>query len=124
MDTPHFNAVRYFENIAVKKDATMAKNDAPDMLYILYKTVIMFDHFNNQMKIIEMLTDGEENHIANVEKLLNKNNVQTFRFSPVGDTTSTLTDEGAKGQHTQVHTALPAWRCVPSGTFPTFCAEI
>lgn len=90
-----FNAVRYFENIAVK-DATMAKNDAPDMLYILYKTVIMFDHFNNQMKIIEMLTDGEENHIANVEKLLNKNNVQTFGFSPVGDTTSTLTDEEHK----------------------------
>jgi anthranilate synthase component 1 len=56
----------------------------------------MFDHFNNQMKIIEMLTDGEENHIANVEKLLNKNNVQTFGFSPVGDTTSTLTDEEHK----------------------------
>lgn len=31
-----FNAVRYFENIAVK-DETQAKNDAPDMLYILYK---------------------------------------------------------------------------------------
>ena len=31
-----------------------------------------------------------------VEKLLNKNNVQTFGFSPVGDTTSTLTDEEHK----------------------------
>ena len=41
-----FNAVRYFENIAVK-DETQAKNDAPDMLYILYKEVIVFDHFNN-----------------------------------------------------------------------------
>ena len=34
-----FNAVRYFEDIAVK-DETQAKNDAPDVLYILYKVVI------------------------------------------------------------------------------------
>ena len=38
-----FNAVRYFENIEVK-DETLAKNDAHDMLYILYKVVIVFDH--------------------------------------------------------------------------------
>ena len=31
-----FNAVRYFENIPVK-DSREATNDAPDMLYILYK---------------------------------------------------------------------------------------
>ena len=90
-----FNAVRYFENIAVK-DTTVEKNDAPDMMYILYKTIVMFDHFSNQMKIIELLADGEQDHIADVEKLLNKSNVQTFSFHPVGDTTSTLTDEEHK----------------------------
>ena len=37
-----FNAVRYFEHIGVK-DATAEKNDAPDMLYILYRDIIMFD---------------------------------------------------------------------------------
>ena len=31
-----FNAVRYFEPVEVK-DSTEAKNDAPDILYILYK---------------------------------------------------------------------------------------
>ena len=31
-----FNAVRYFEHIAVK-DETQAENDAPDILYILYQ---------------------------------------------------------------------------------------
>ncbi|MCQ2192004.1 MAG: anthranilate synthase component I family protein [Paludibacteraceae bacterium] len=90
-----FNAVRYFENIAVK-DTTLEKNDAPDMLYILYKTVIMFDHFNNKMKIIELLADGESDTIANTERLLNKNNVQAFGFHPIGDTTSTSTDEEYK----------------------------
>lgn len=90
-----FNAVRYFENIAVK-DTTVEKNDAPDMLYILYKTVIMFDHFNNQMKIIELLAEGESDSIADTERLLNRNNVQAFPFHPVGETTSTLTDEEYK----------------------------
>ena len=37
-----FNAVRYFENIAIK-DETQVKNDAPDLLYIMYKVVIAFD---------------------------------------------------------------------------------
>ncbi len=44
-----FNAVRYFEDIAVK-DETQEKNDAPDVLYILYKVVIVFDHHNNMLK--------------------------------------------------------------------------
>jgi anthranilate synthase component 1 len=84
-----------FENIAVK-DTTLEKNDAPDLLYILYKTVIMFDHFNNQMKIIELLSDGESDSIAATERLLNKSNIQAFSFHPVGEATSTLTDEEYK----------------------------
>ncbi|MBP5318797.1 MAG: anthranilate synthase component I family protein, partial [Paludibacteraceae bacterium] len=57
-----FNAVRYFEHIPVK-DVTLERNDAPDLQYILYKTVVVFDHFNNTMKIIELLTDGESDHL-------------------------------------------------------------
>ncbi|MBP5394091.1 MAG: anthranilate synthase component I family protein, partial [Bacteroidaceae bacterium] len=49
-----FNAVRYFENIAVK-DETQPENDAPDMLYILYKDVVVFDHFRNELTLIELL---------------------------------------------------------------------
>lgn len=90
-----FNAVRYFENIPVK-DTTLAKNDAPDMMYVLYKTIILFDHFNNQIKIIEMLADGEKDGIEQIEKNLNKTNIQAYGFHPVGETTSTLTDEEHK----------------------------
>ena len=87
-----FNAVRYFENIDVK-DETQAKNDAPDMLYILYKVVIVFDHHNNMLKVVEM-TDGHSETIAEtVLKAMNKANVQAYRFRPVGDVSSTLTDD-------------------------------
>ena len=87
-----FNAVRYFENIDVK-DETLAKNDAPDLLYILYKVVIVFDHFNNNLTVISL--DGEE-ALDDVMKAMNKANVKAYDFHPVGETTSPLTDEEHK----------------------------
>ena len=87
-----FNAVRYFENIDVK-DETQAKNDAPDVLYILYKVVIVFDHFNNTLTIVTL---GDEKDIDDILKAMNKANVQAYDFHPVGDFSSTLTDEEHK----------------------------
>lgn len=84
-----FNAVRYFEDIDVK-DETQAKNDAPDLLYILYKVVIVFDHFNNTVKVVSL--DGEAK-IDEVMKAMNKANVKAYDFHPIGDVRSTLTDD-------------------------------
>ena len=82
-----FNAVRYFENIDVK-DETLSKNDAPDLLYILYKVVIVFDHHNNTLKIVSL-----EDDIDKILLAMNKNNVKAYDFHPVGDVRSTLTDD-------------------------------
>ncbi len=89
-----FNAVRYFENIAVK-DETQAKNDAPDVLYILYKIVIVFDHHNNTLKVVSLNENDNqnENDIDAVLKAMNKANVKAYDFHPVGDVRSTLTDD-------------------------------
>ena len=84
-----FNAVRYFEDIAVK-DETQAKNDAPDVLYILYKVVIVFDHHNNMLKVVTLEDTAD---IDAVLKAMNKANVQAYDFHPVGDVHSTLTDD-------------------------------
>ena len=119
-----FNAVRYFENIPVK-DTTMEKNDAPDIYYIMYKDIIVFDHFKNTMELIvlnETDADAEDRQADNKQKnaegekqedsslftlhsslemdnllkAVNKANVKPYDFHPVGDTTSTLTDEEHK----------------------------
>ena len=96
-----FNAVRYFEDIPVK-DETLAKNDAPDVLYILYKVVIEFDHHNNMLKIVtlsensdnsEYSDNSENSDITAIQKAMNKANVQAYDFHPVGDVRSTLTDD-------------------------------
>ena len=113
-----FNAVRYFENIPVK-DTTMEKNDAPDIYYIMYKDIIVFDHFNNTMEFISLnesfeeeaqkgadaqkaeaeakqaQTPGEQ-EIEELLKAVNKGNVKPYDFHPVGETFSTLTDEEHK----------------------------
>ena len=87
-----FNAVRYFENIPVK-DETQVKNDAPDLLYILYKTVIVFDHHNNTLKVVTL---GESEETDTILKAMNKANVKAYDFHPVGEVSSTLTDEEHK----------------------------
>ena len=88
-----FNAVRYFEDIDVK-DATMEKNDAPDIYYIMYRDVIVFDHFNNSMQIISLAEDASD--ITDILRAINKQNIKPNSFKPIGETTSTLTNEEHK----------------------------
>lgn len=90
-----FNAVRYFEHINVK-DSRDAKNDAPDMLYILYRYLIVFNDFRHEMMLVEMLQDKETSHLDQIEKAVNNRNYTTYDFRAVGETTSTLTDEEHK----------------------------
>ena len=87
-----FNAVRYFEDIDVK-DETMSKNDAPDIYYIFYRDVIVFDHFNNRMMLITL---QDEAALDEIERQINRSNVHPYDFHPVGDVSSTLTDEEHK----------------------------
>ncbi|MBR6973739.1 MAG: anthranilate synthase component I family protein [Bacteroidaceae bacterium] len=87
-----FNSVRYFEHIDVK-DETQTENDAPDLLYILYKDYIIFDHFKNEVTLIELLQEGEEDDLDQLEHDVNSRPYQQYSFRPVGDCTSTLTDD-------------------------------
>lgn len=92
-----FNAVRYFENIAVK-DITMEKNDAPDIYYIMYRDLIVFDHFNNTMTFVTMAAEGDDadQRLDRLEMAAARDNVKPYGFHPVGERTSTLTDEEHK----------------------------
>lgn len=89
-----FNAVRYFENIPVE-DTTMKENDAPDMLYVLFRTVLVFNHYQSELTIVDMTEDGE-NKVHEVEKLLSKAGVRNDGFNATGETTSPITDEQHK----------------------------
>lgn len=90
-----FNAIRYFEHIPIK-DSVSEKNDAPDLIYILYKQVIVFDHFNNSLTLQELVSEGEEDGLEELEKMILNRKFTAYSFRPVSDITSTLTDEEHK----------------------------
>ena len=90
-----FDAVRYFESIPVM-EAHHEENDAPDMLYILYKYILVFDHFKNELLLIELLAPGEEPHLQEIETLIENRNYASYNFQPVGPETSPVTDEEYK----------------------------
>lgn len=90
-----FNAVRYFEDIPVK-DSYDFRNDAPDLLYILYRYIIVFNDYNSEMMLVEMLGEGEESHMNTVVNLVHSKTMKSYEFHPVGETYSTLTDEQHK----------------------------
>ncbi|MCD7936938.1 MAG: anthranilate synthase component I family protein [Tannerellaceae bacterium] len=90
-----FDAVRYFENIPVM-EAHHAENDAPDMLYILYRYILVFDHFKNELTLVEILQEGEESGLREIETLLENRNFASYNFQTVGPETSPITDEEYK----------------------------
>ena len=64
-----FNAVRYLENIPVK-DETQARNDAPDILYILYKYIIIYFYIQKCAWLVFLICGGRfcKRVIANLVK--------------------------------------------------------
>lgn len=90
-----FNAVRYFEHIDVK-DSKEAKNDAPDIHYIMYKYLLVFNDFSSELKLLEKLADGESSRADEIVRAVMSRNYATYTFHAVGPTTSPLTDEEHK----------------------------
>ena len=86
-----FNAVRYFEDIPVK-DEVRAEHDAPDMLYILFRFTLEFDHFRNRLTLHELVPAGEEPQGGRIERLLARPVAALYDFRPVGEVSSPLTD--------------------------------
>ena len=90
-----FDAVRYFENIPVM-EYHHKDTDAPDMYYILYKYILVFDHFKNELTLIELCEDGERDHLDEMEALIENRNYASYDFKAVGECISTITDDEYK----------------------------
>ena len=90
-----FNAVRYTEGIAVK-DSREDINDAPDLLYIIYKYSIVFNDYRHELLLLEMTGEEEESNLERIVKAIQDRNYTAYDFRAVGPVTSTLTDEEHK----------------------------
>ncbi|MCE7863941.1 MAG: anthranilate synthase component I family protein [Bacteroidetes bacterium CHB5] len=86
-----YNAVQYFEDIAIQS----AGPQIPDMMYSLYRYVIVVDHFHNEMTLFEHQPESHQNEstLARLEQLINNNRVTTFSFNRTHNEQSNYTDE-------------------------------
>ena len=87
----NYDAVRYFEDVKLNIDPS-APIAIPDMRYHLYRSVIAFNHFTNQLYLAEHLMDGDESQFDKLLNILKNRTVPSFRFVPEGDEKSPLTD--------------------------------
>ncbi|MDR0748018.1 MAG: anthranilate synthase component I family protein [Tannerellaceae bacterium] len=90
-----FDAVRYLEEIPVM-EAHHKENDAPDILYILYRYVLVFDHFNNELTLVELLQEHETSRLQEIETIIENRNFASYNFQPAGKETSSITDDEYK----------------------------
>ena len=90
-----FNCVKYTEQIAIR-ESKEERNDAPDMLYILFKYLLVFNHFTDEIQLLELQGQQEVSSIVKVESLINQRNFATYNFFTEGEERSTITDEEYK----------------------------
>ena len=87
-----YDAVRYFEAVRIrKKEEKFA--EIPDMIYILYRYIIVVDHFKNQMTIVENLPEGQHSHMPELIDVIQNNNMARYGFEALDDTGSPISDE-------------------------------
>lgn len=87
-----FDAVRYFENIPVT-DYHHPDADAPDLFYSLYKYMLVFDHFRNELTIAELCSEQEAGGLNKIEKLIENRNYASYSFEVESECTSPISDE-------------------------------
>ncbi len=87
-----FDVVRYLEKIPVI-ETHQTENDAPDLLYILYKYILVFNHYKDELTLIELTEDGETPHLEEIETLIANRNYASYDFQPDGKESSPITDE-------------------------------
>ena len=62
-------------------------------MYILYKYLLVFNHFKNELTLIELLSDGENTRLHEIESVIGNRNFASYDFSLRGKEYSTITDE-------------------------------
>jgi anthranilate synthase component 1 len=90
-----YDAVKYFEDIDPGTADSTAGN-IPEMIYILYRYMLVINHFKNEMTIVENRIAGEESRIEDVLSLLENRNYASYNFTAKGEEISPVSDEAYK----------------------------
>jgi anthranilate synthase component I len=87
-----YDAVRYFEDVDIAQQET----PMPDILYKLYRYVIVVDHFSNELHLFEVSHDENAvatNNLERMEQIIFSNRFSTYKFSTTDGEASNFSDE-------------------------------
>ena len=87
-----YDAVQHFESITLKNEVS-PEYEIPEIRYNYYKYILAFNHFTNQLNLIENLPENEQSEWVSIMELLYNRTVPSFKFQPDGDEVSNNSDE-------------------------------
>ncbi|WP_235296780.1 anthranilate synthase component I family protein [Portibacter marinus] len=77
-----FDAVQYFEQIEF--DEEKDEKLIPDLVYEYFQFVVVINHFNDTLTIIEHLPEGAESKMDEVQNLISNRHSNSARFKMIG----------------------------------------
>jgi anthranilate synthase component 1 len=85
-----YDSIRYFEEVKIEN----AGQQIPDMIYKVYRYVIIVDHFSNELSLFEhSYRQSDESDLLKMEQLIFSNRFSTYKFSLVNGEESNFTDD-------------------------------
>ena len=87
-----YDAVQHFESIKFENKVS-EEYEIPEMRYNYYRYILAFNHFSNQLNLIENRPDGEESKMDEILNLLYNRTVPAFKFQPDSEESSNITDD-------------------------------
>ena len=89
-----YDAVQYFEDIKFS-DTKEDEYKTPDIVYSVYRNIIVIDHFKNEMYVFDhqLNEDKYESNIREIVDLVKSKNYPDYQFNWNDDETSNVTDE-------------------------------
>ncbi len=87
-----FDAVQHFESIKFKNSVN-PEYQIPEIRYNYYKYILAFNHFSNQLYIIENLPEGDNSELEEIVELLHNRTVTAYQFKPESDEVSNVSDD-------------------------------
>lgn len=86
-----YDAVRYFEDVEIQPREEKFSG-VPDMYYVLYRFLVVVNHYKNEMTIVENCPAGEATRTDELIAVLHNNNMAQYPFTPSDDLESTMSD--------------------------------
>lgn len=75
-----YDSIRFFEDIRIEKQ----DDPIPDVMYKLYRYVIVIDHFSNELTLSENFIGGPEgwtDELLRIEQIIFSNRFSTYKFT-------------------------------------------